>query len=256
MSHDKIDRMSDAAYKTGQELDFYQQLDRYIGNSVGSNVEKFQNFPKYVPRQFLTYFLAKYEIFKKVLHVHGNIVECEVFLGGGLMSFAQFSAILEPVNHQRQVVGFDTFRGFPSLGEKDRGGYENKNMQVGALATSAEADIREAARLFDMNRSIGHMPKVKLVPGDATKTIPDYLEKNQHLVVSLLYLDFDLYEPTVVALKTFVPRMPKGAVIVFDELNNEPWPGETLAVLGEIGIRNLRIERFPWESCISYAVIE
>jgi hypothetical protein len=129
-------------------------------------------------------------------------------------------------------------------------------MQIAALKTEAEADILEAAKLFDMNRSIGHLPKLKLVSGDATKTIPDYVNKNPHLVVSLLYLDFDVYEPTLVALQSFVPRMPKGAIIVFDELNSEAWPGETLAVLETIGIRNLRIQRLPWESCICYAVIE
>ena len=35
----------------------------------------------------------------------------------------------------------------------------------------------------------------------------------------MLYLDFDLYAPTKAALETFLPRMPKGAILAFDELN-------------------------------------
>ena len=50
--------------------------------------------------------------------------------------------------------------------------------------------------------------------------------------------------------------MPKGSIIAFDEINAEEWPGETLAVMDELGIGNLRIKRFEIGSLISYAVIE
>jgi len=73
-----------------------------------------------------------------------------------------------------------------------------------------------------------------MIKGDATKTIPDFLSKNRHLMVSLLFLDFDLYEPTKVAIQQFLPRMPKGAVLAFDELDNPIWPGETQAALAQI----------------------
>lgn len=95
-----------------------------------------------------------------------------------------------------------------------------------------------------------------MVQGDLSKTAPAYLESNPHLVVSLLYLDLDLYEPTKKALEVFLPRMPKGAVIAFDELNAKIFPGETIAVMEQIGIRNLRIERFPFDSYVSFAVLE
>jgi hypothetical protein len=74
-------------------------------------------------------------------------------------------------------------------------------------------------------------------------------------VVSLLFLDFDLYEPTKVALKHFVPRMPKGAIIAFDELDNPLWPGETLALVHELGMGSLRIERLEFDPYIGFAVI-
>ncbi|EUA12076.1 putative dTDP-6-deoxy-L-hexose 3-O-methyltransferase [Mycobacterium kansasii 732] len=97
---------------------------------------------------------------------------------------------------------------------------------------------------------------MELVKGDAQQTIPAYLADNQHTVVALLYLDFDLFEPTLAAIRTFLPRMPKGAVLAFDELNQKYWPGETLAVLESAGIRNLRIRRFPFTPQISYAVLD
>ena len=88
------------------------------------------------------------------------------------------------------------------------------------------------------------------------ETADKYLESNRHLVVALLYLDFDLYDPTKKALEVFVPRMPKGSVIVFVELNAKIFPGETEAVEKVIGLRNLKIERFYFDSYVSFAVLE
>ena len=76
------------------------------------------------------------------------------------------------------------------------------------------------------------------------------------MVVSLLFLDFDLYEPTKIALENFLPRMSKGSVIAFDELDNPIWPGETSALLDTIGISKLRIERLDFDPYIGFAVIK
>ena len=123
------------------------------------------------------------------------------------------------------------------------------------MAVDTYAELQQCIELYDENRQVSHIPKVELVKGDAKKTIPSYIEKNPHLVVSLLYLDFDVYDPTLIALKNFVPRMPKGAIIAFDELCHPEWPGETVAVMEEIGINNLRIQRVPFDTTRSYAVL-
>ena len=89
--------------------------------------------------------------------------------------------------------------------------------------------------------------------GDAGTTIPTFMRENPHTIVSLLHLDFDLYEPTKTALEHCLPRMPRGAVLLFDELNNRVWPGETAAVIETVGVRGLNIRRFAFEPHISYA---
>jgi hypothetical protein len=68
-------------------------------------------------------------------------------------------------------------------------------------------------------------------------------------------LDVDVYAPTKKALKVFMPRMPKGAIIVFDELNAKIFPGETQAVDEAVGLRNLEIRRFSFDSYVSYAIL-
>ena len=215
--------------------------------------KKMESFPKYVRRQNLTRFLALYEIFKRITHVKGSIVECGVFQGFGIATWAKLSAIIEPVNLTRRIYGFDTFEGFPSVSSQDES--EVGNLQEGDLYADSYDELQELMSIHDSTRFLGHIPKVKLIRGDATETIPNFVEDHPHLVVSLLFLDFDLYEPTLAALQHFVPRMPKGSIIAFDELDNPLWPGETQAMLNEIGANNLRLERVPFDPYIGFAVI-
>lgn len=234
-----------------------ENIEKSFIDSEQSIFEKLNNFSKYATRQNITTFLVKYEIFKKILPIHGSIIECGVHDGDGLLTFAKLSSIFEPVNYTRKIIGFDTFNGFPALDTKDTGTTEEfKEMgKKGGMAIDSFSDIQNCIRNFDHDRSVSHIKKVELIKGDVKNTIPEFLQENPHTVVSLLYLDFDIYEPTKIAIENFLPRMPKGSVIAFDELNNETWHGETIAVMESIGIKNLRIERFPYDSRISYAIL-
>ncbi len=248
-------RFKDPSTNTKNDFDYLLSVEKYFEESQGTISEKLENFAKYSSRQSLTRFIDRYEMFKQILNVQGSIIECGVLLGGGLMSFAHFSSILEPVNLQRKVIGIDTFSGFPSVSKRDTKG-KSKFAKIGGYNANSFDDLKKCIELFDLNRFINHIPKMELVKGDATKTIPKYVKDNPHLIISLLYLDFDLYEPTKVALENFVPRMPKGAIIGFDEINMRAWPGETEAVLETLGIKNLRIKRSSFSSVSCYAVIE
>jgi hypothetical protein len=217
--------------------------------------EKMENFPKYARRQKITRLLALYEIFKRVIPVKGSIVECGVFQGFGISAWSKFSAIMEPVNLTRRIYGFDSFSGFPAVSDRDLSA-TSSHVSVGDLYADSHDEILELAAINDSTRFLGHVPKVKLIRGDATQTIPTFIQEHPHLLVSLLFLDFDLYEPTKVALEHFVPRMPKGAIVAFDELDNPLWPGETLAMLETVGANRLRIERLDFDPYIGFATIE
>jgi hypothetical protein len=227
----------------------------WFERNAGSWEEKMQNFPKYVRRQNITRFLVLYEIFKKVINIKGSVVECGVNQGFGLMSWAKFSAIIEPVNLTRRIYGFDTFEGFPEISKADMS-KSSDHLQAGDLAADTFDELNGLNEIHDSTRFLGHVPKTSLIKGDATKTIPKFIEQNPHLLVSLLYLDFDLYEPTKTALEYFFPKMPKGAVIAFDELDNPLWPGETKAMLEFFEDQKLSIQRVPFDPYVGFAVVE
>jgi hypothetical protein len=251
--------MHDSSMQAGFDLRSREALENYFNGSPGSATEKLENFAKYVPRQHLARFIARYEIFKLIQNIQGSIVECGVLFGAGLMSFAKLSAMLEPYNFQRRIIGFDSFTGFPSIDKADLKGLPDRKSkhlkEHGFAAETAYEDLLRAIEVFDISRYLNHFPKVRVVKGDFALTAKKYLEDFPHLVVSCLYLDFDIYQPTRLALDLFLPRMPKGAVLCFDELNEEAFPGETIAVMEMLDLKQYRIRRFDFEPRISYAVI-
>lgn len=242
--------------QSGNDLSQFERINQFFEQDAGSVLNKVDAFPKYATRQSIAKFLTKYELFKQILHVNGSIVEAGVLHGGGTLAWAKLSSILEPTNHTRKIIGFDTFEGFPSVDEKDFKGTDGSLIKVGELQGSTYESVSEAVSIYDENRPLSHISKVELVKGDIAETAANYLDENPHLVVSMLYLDVDLYEPTKVMLETFVPKMPKGGIIVFDELNAKMFPGETVAVDEVLGLKNLSIKRFPFDSYVSYAVLD
>jgi hypothetical protein len=230
-------------------------LGKLFEESACPTEDKLNNFAKYVRRQDVARFLCRYEIFKRQLHIKGSIVECGVHHGGGLMTWAQISATLEPYNYHRKIIGFDTFAGFPSVAAQDGPGEYSR---VGFLAESYDTheELTRSIAMYDSNRFINEKEKVELVKGDASETIPRYVAGCPHLVVSLLYLDFDLYDPTISALTHLLPRIPKGGIIAFDEVNNPYWPGETRAMLEKLEIRRYRLECLEIEPNIAFVQLD
>lgn len=249
-------RFQNAALTSRANIRYRTLLNDYFAKSSGSAIEKLENFTKYVSSTTIARFLCKYEIFKHILNVQGSIIECGVLYGGGLMTWAQLSAALEPMNHQRKIIGFDTFSGFPSIAKEDTIVTTSELVNTGGLAVDSLQDLEECIQIYDMYRPLSHIWKVKLAKGDVVETIPQFIKDNPHTVVSLLYLDFDIFEPTSIALEYFVGRIPKGGIIAFDQLNSESFPGETIATMKKLGINNLRIQRPLLNTSISYAIME
>ncbi|HMF78857.1 MAG TPA: TylF/MycF/NovP-related O-methyltransferase [Bryobacteraceae bacterium] len=252
-----FEQLGHHAENQGQlEGDVIAELCAAFENSCVPLAQRLQTFPRHVRRQDLARFLVRYELFKLNLGTHGSIVECGVFAGGGLMTWSHCSAILEPYNHTRRVIGFDTFTGFPHTDDKDTRAGTSEHLHPGGFKTGERivGELQHLAEIHDKNRPLGHIPKIELVQGDGCETIPLYIQKNPHLLISLLYLDFDLYEPTKSALQHFLPRVVRGGIVAFDELNSHDFPGETLALLETLGDSTGPLCRFPADPHISYFV--
>ena len=231
----------------------YNLAEKSFNQSTIPLIDKLEAFSRFTTKRSLARFIVKEKIFESILNVNGIIVECGVFNGAGLFTWAQLSSIYEPTNYSRKIVGFDTFDGFPSVNEVDNTGVLVS--KIGDLHGSKIEEIMLSLDKYNNERYLSHIKNVELIKGDFNKTAEQFLKRNPQTIVSLLYLDFDLYEPTKKALNIFLGRMPKGSIVAFDELNCESFPGETVAMNEVIGIKNYEMKRFPMDPWISYIVL-
>ena len=226
--------------QSSDDQDHMRLLVDYVESSESSLSDKFDNFAKYVQRGTISRFLARYEIYRRQLTVPGSILDIGVGRGASLFTWAQLSEILEPTNYTREIVGFDTFEGVPSIDPLDRNSHNTGSnlLREGGFAPEAGMfdDIQRAISVFDVSRHLGHIPKVSLVKGDVTETLPKFIEDHPHTMVSLLHIDADLYGPTKIALETVIDRIPRGGIILFDELCAKQYPGETIALAETIAV--------------------
>ena len=221
----------------------------YVNNLQNLNNLNIIDFALHTPINSIQRFLAKYELMKMIQDIPGAIIEMGVCSGNGLMTLVHSHNVLQPTYRYREFYGFDTFEGFPSVHENDIADVEWKKGDF------YNDSYNRLTNIINIHNSYYYIPtNVKLIKGDVKETIPIFLQENKHVIISLLYLDLDIYEPTKIALSNFLPRMAKGSIIAFDELNWKSFPGETIAALEELGtkykFKNLL------NSAINYCILE
>ena len=87
-------------FSTDRDRQYKEEMNAHLESLVQQRAplgDLVNCFAKYGSRQDITRFLARYELYKMVQDIQGCVIECGVFAGQGLMSWAQFSAIMEPV---------------------------------------------------------------------------------------------------------------------------------------------------------------
>lgn len=194
-----------------------------------------------------------HNLYKEIIDVPGVICEFGVQWGATLAELINLRSIYEPFNQSRMVYGFDTFEGFPSVSAAD-GGFSKKGDY--SSLDQYETILDRILGLHESFAPNAHIKKFGLIKGDATQTIDGWLEANPHAIISMAIFDMDLYEPTKVVLQKILPRLTKGSLLVFDELNCALFPGETSALSEVIGLNKLRLRRTPLQPYCSWAVYE
>jgi hypothetical protein len=188
--------------------------------------------------------LSHYELYRMSRDVPGEIVECGVFKGASLIRFALFREIFGDAR-SRQLVGFDTFGEFPVPSfEPDQKRREEFVAEAGSESISTE----QLDRVF-ANNDIGNY---ELVEGDVNDTIPEYVDANPELRISLLNIDIDVYGATKTILEYLYPRVVSGGVILFDDYGK--FPGETKAIGEYFADEDLKIQKLPFGEEPPYAI--
>ncbi|MBF0381336.1 MAG: crotonobetainyl-CoA--carnitine CoA-transferase [Magnetococcales bacterium] len=183
------------------------------------------------------------------------MVEFGVRWGQTLAILSALRGIFEPFNRHRKIVGFDTFDGFKGMGDidGDKSGCSDGSYSV---VPGYEEYLNGILGIHEQLNPMSHIQRYELIKGDATKSVSEYLAKHPETIISLAIFDFDIYKPTKAALQAIKPHLCKGSVLVFDELCDDYFPGETIALNEVFGLNNVRIQRYPMAARISYMVVE
>jgi hypothetical protein len=213
------------------------------------------NLGLFLSSKSLSRVLFFYEIYKKILHTHGIIVEFGVRWGQTLSILSALRGILEPFNRHRKIVGFDTFAGFKGMSDKDGALCKTVDGSF-SVSENYQQYLETLLGLQEALNPIPHLKKFELVRGNAMETIPAYLKRQPETIVSLAIFDFDIYQPTKAALEAIKPHLFKGSVLVFDELADDVFPGETVALREVFNLSDLKIERLPMTARVSYVVLQ
>lgn len=211
------------------------------------------NLGLYVTPQLLSRFLLMDRLYQQILEVPGIVVEFGCRWGQNLALFSSLRGIYEPFNRHRRIVGFDTFRGFPAVSDED-----GPLLRPGAYAVpdGYEEYLSRILALQEAEGGLPHLTRFELVVGDVTETLDSFLADHPETVIALAYFDLDLYRPTKACLETIRPRLTRGSVLGFDDLNAPEAPGETLALREVFGLDRYRLRRSPFNARASYLVID
>jgi O-methyltransferase len=130
-------------------------------------------------------------------NLQGDFAECGVYQGGTAL-------LLANTMHDGSASGkllhlFDTFRGMPEEANRDAGGHASGDFGATSLAA--------------VQSRLGTFRNIRYHEG----IIPGTLSAVSDRTFAFLYLDLDLYESTLEALRFFYPRMVSGAAIIGDD---------------------------------------
>ena len=192
--------------------------------------------------------LVRYELFKMSIEVPGDIVECGVFKGTGLMYWLKLLSIYAS-GSKKQVIGFDTFKSFAHSIET----YEKKS--VDTYVEEAEFSGIDPNSILQRATLAGFEKKVELVEGDIQISAKEYVKNNIGFRISLMHLDLDTYAGTKAALEILYPYVSRSGLIVIDEYGCRGW-GESDAVDEYFEDKNVKIKTVPFSATPTAYIIK
>jgi hypothetical protein len=188
-----------------------------------------------VYRQSLARILYFKEMLDRVAPIPGDVVECGVSIGHGLLYFLLLGELME---RERDVYGFDSFAGFPESTPQDTKADGSHQVSRGDYATPKQLVRRVLEDGRAARSSIEH--RVHLLQGFFENTLPQY-----HGTIALLHLDCDLYESYQTCLRHLYGKVAAGGLILFDEYADPNFPGARKAVDEFFAGKPERVQEFP-----------
>jgi hypothetical protein len=152
--------------------------------------------------------------------IEGDLVECGVAAGSQIAAFQL--ALMETGATDRRIWAFDSFEGIPLAGE-----FDTEQPGIGEIKTDKFAPIEQrlvssGVTAHSLESVVNNFngwglptANVEFVKGWFQHTLKSTVE--QMGKISVLRLDGDLYESTLICLKYLYPKVSKGGIVIIDD---------------------------------------
>lgn len=165
--------------------------------------------------------LARSLLLNEVKDIPGDIVECGVFKGTGILTFLKLKNYLMPNTHKK-VIGFDFFESdalIQTLSGQDKDFMKSLFEERGAKHDKDYCQLLKQ-RITDFG-FLEH--EFDLIKGDVSTTTFDFIKDKPGFKISLLYIDVDIQKPTFDILQNMWDKVSRGGLVVFDEYAFHSW---------------------------------
>ncbi len=147
---------------------------------------------------------AHFELYKRVNHLEGSIVNCGIASQDFFISFAFLRSMMTP----KKLIAFEK---------------NSKNLYYDCTLLPFGSLIYKSS-ILEINTSLiklnlwqkGISVENKFVSGYIAEAIPEYLIENPELKISFLTINMDDYESALTSLQFFYPRLVYGGIMVLD----------------------------------------
>lgn len=146
------------------------------------------------------------KLLELVSEVPGDIIEVGIFKGETSQIICEF---LMKNSETQRYFGLDTFKGYEDEDMVNVNAAAVRNQNTKRWYWSKQA-VEKRLNFFDEIR-------YSIVEGDCKETIPKLIETKELQELSLIYVDCNLYSPSIKAMRDLWPLLAPGGIMAIDE---------------------------------------
>ena len=226
MTTEKIDPAR-IAYQSRDDK-HWAELQSIISDGEISFAETLINYPAFVRRREMTRLLADYDLFRLIQDLPGSIAELGVFLGAGLFTWSKLLETFFPGDRSRKVYGFESGDGYRDFAPED-GDPKPWIENVVGRKEVPDGYLDRMVKLTNLDNLLPGVERCRVISGNILETVQAFADGNQGTRLSMIFMDVNLYKPTLAGFRALYPLLVPGGVVAMNGYGSPPWLGETAA---------------------------
>jgi Macrocin-O-methyltransferase (TylF) len=226
MTAEKIDPARTSYQRKDDE--HWAELQSILRDGEISLAETLINYPAFVRRREMTRLLADYDLFRMIQDLPGSIAELGVFLGAGLFTWSKLLETFAPGDRSRKVYGFESGAGYRDFAPED-GNPQPWIKDVVGRKVVPDGYLERMVKLTNLDNLLPGVERCRVIPGNILETVKAFADGNQGTRLSMIFMDVNLYKPTLAGFRALYPLLVPGGVVAMNGYGSPPWLGETAA---------------------------